>query len=171
MEMVMTLVKLAVVAGVAMLAVSCGKKEEPVMPAAGDQPLNTASADPAATALTPAQKATLVSLPAPFNAGDPDNGRRKFGQCRSCHSITQGGPNMTGPNLWGVVGRKSATEAGYSYSDGLKAAGWTWDAPRLDSWIKSPRAVVPDTKMSFLGIKNDKDRTDVIAYLALQGGK
>lgn len=166
----MKLSSLTAVAAVALAVTACGKKEEPVMPEAGNAPLSTGPAE-AAAPLSASDKATLASLPAPYNAGDPDNGRRKFGQCRSCHSVTEGGPNMTGPNLWGVFGRKAGTEAGYSYSDGLKAAGWTWDAARLDTWIKNPRAVLPDTKMTFLGVKNDKDRIDIVAFLRLQGGK
>jgi cytochrome c len=166
----MRLYKPAAVVALALLAAACGKKEEPVMPAAENAPLS-AEAPPAPAVLTDAQKASLASLPAPFNTADPEDGRRQFGQCRSCHSITEGGPNMTGPNLWGVYGRKAATEAGYSYSDGLKAAGWTWDAGKLDAWIKNPRALVPDTKMTFLGVKDDKRRADIVAFLKLQGGK
>lgn len=163
----MSLYKPVAFAALALAVVACGKKEEPVMPADTSQP--TAEAAPAA--LTPAQKASLASLPAPFNTADPEDGKRQFGQCRSCHSVTQGGPNMTGPNLWGVVGRKAATEAGYTYSDGLKAAGWSWDPARLDAWIKNPRGLVPDTKMTFLGVKDDKKRADIVAFLKLQGGK
>ena len=166
----MRLAKLTATAALLVLAAACGKKQEPVMPAAGDQPLSAASGE-ATAPLSAADKASLATLPAPYNTGDPENGKRKFGQCRSCHSITQGGPNMTGPNLWGVYDRKTGVEAGYSYSDSLKAAGWTWDAAHLDAWIKSPRTVLPDTKMTFLGVKNDKDRIDLVAYLRLQGGK
>lgn len=166
----MRLAKLAAAAALLVVVAGCGKKEEPVMPAAGDQPLAIeSSAAPAP--LGPVEKAALATLPAPYNTGDPENGKRKFGQCRSCHSIAKDGPNMTGPNLWGVYGRKAGIEAGYSYSDSVKTAGWTWDAARLDAWIKSPRTVLPDTKMTFLGVKDDKDRIDLIAYLRLQGGK
>jgi cytochrome c len=162
--------KPAAVVALGLLAAACGKKEEPIMPADQNAPL-TAEAPAAPTPLTAEQKASLAALPAPYNTADPDHGKRQFGQCRSCHSITEGGPNMTGPNLWGVFGRKAGTEPGYAYSDGLKAAGWTWDAQRLDQWIKNPRAVIPDTKMTFIGIKDDKTRADVIAFLRLQGGK
>jgi cytochrome c len=164
----MRLYKPAAIVALGLVAVACGKKEAAVMPADQNAPLS-AEAEAAPAPLSAAQKASLASLPAPYNTADPDNGRRQFGQCRSCHSVTQGGPNMTGPNLWGVYGRKAASEAGFSYSDGLKAAGWTWDAERLDQWIKNPRAVVPDTKMTFLGVKDAKKRADIVAFLRLQG--
>jgi len=116
--------------------------------------------------LTDAQKQALVAeLPAPYNAGDLANGKKVFLVCKSCHTTVQGGANMTGPNLWGVFGRKAGTEAGFTYSDGLKATGITWDAAQIDKWITNPKAVVADTKMSFIGVKDAKDRADVIAYL------
>jgi cytochrome c len=120
----------------------------------------------APTALTDEQKHELVEhLPAPYNTGDLANGKKVFAICKSCHTTVQGGSDMTGPNLWGVFGRKAGTEGTFKYSDGLKAAGFTWDAARIDQWIANPRAVVPDTKMSFAGVKDAKDRTDLIAYL------
>jgi cytochrome c len=72
---------------------------------------------------------------------------------------------MTGPNLYGVFGRKAGAAANFSYSDGLKAAGWTWDAAHIDTWITNPKAMVDGTRMSFVGVKDPKDRADVIAYL------
>jgi len=115
---------------------------------------------------TPAQaQALLASLPAPFNTGDPDHGKHLFAQCQACHTNTQGGPNMTGPNLYGIFGRKAGTAADYSYSDAVKSAGFTWDAARLNTWITDPRAMLPGTKMTFMGLKDPKDRADVIAYL------
>ena len=35
----------------------------------------------------------------------------------------------------------------------------------LNKFIYSPRADIPGTKMTFIGIKNDQERADVIAYL------
>ncbi|RZJ26433.1 MAG: cytochrome c family protein, partial [Brevundimonas sp.] len=62
-----------------------------------------APAAPPRPALSPEQKAVLLAaLPAPYNQGDLENGRRVFARCRSCHTVTEGGPNMTGPNLYGV---------------------------------------------------------------------
>jgi len=112
----------------------------------------------------------LASLPAPYNAADTENGKRKFALCSSCHTITEGGPNMTGPNLYGIIGRKAGSHEGYAYSDALKGAGFVWDAAHIDTWITDPKAMLPGNKMTFLGLKEAKDRTDVIAYLMVETG-
>ena len=117
------------------------------------------------------KQARLASLPAPYNTADLANGQRRFATCRSCHTLTEGGASMTGPNLHGLFGRKAATHGTYKYSDALKASGITWDAASLDKWIENPREVVPGTKMAFAGIKDPKDRADLVGYLAVETGK
>lgn len=157
-------VSLMALAAGALLISGCGKKQETAeQPEATTEP---ASAPAAPTGPTPEQIKTMVaSLPAPYNTGDVANGQAKFNQCRACHTPDQGGANMTGPNLWGIFGRKAGSIEGFSYSDGLKASGIVWDAPKIDKWIENPRAVVADTRMSFMGLKDPKDRIDVVAYL------
>jgi len=126
---------------------------------------------PAAPEMTPAQKqAALASLPAPYNTGDLAKGKAKFALCQSCHTIAPGGPNMTGPNLYGVFGRKAGAAPGYSYSDAMKAAGFTWDAAHLDAWLDDPRGYLKGTKMTFAGLKDPKDRIDLIAFLKVETG-
>ena len=160
---------MALVLGSTMLLAACGKpqseSEAPVMPST--PPLATESAAPPASE-TPAQQKIVAALPAPYNGGDPVAGSSKFDQCRSCHAVVKGAPNLTGPNLWGVFGQKAGQIEGFTFSDGLKNAGLTLDAPTLDKWIENPRALVPDTKMTFNGIKDAKDRQDIIAFLATQ---
>ena len=108
----------------------------------------------------------LVTAPLARADGDPEMGKRQFAPCSACHTIAPGGPNMTGPNLHGIFGRKAGTKAGVTcYSDGLKNSGITWDAAKIDEWITNPRKVVPDTKMAFLGISNPTVRANIIAYL------
>jgi cytochrome c len=115
-------------------------------------------------------KKAQASLPAPYNTADLSNGESKFALCQTCHTVVEGGPNMTGPNLHGVFGRKAASKPGFNYSDALKATGWTWDAAHVDTWITDPKATLPGTKMTFAGFKDPKDRTDVIAYVMINTG-
>jgi len=119
--------------------------------------------------LTDVQKKALIAeLPAAYQGADLVNGEAKFAVCRSCHTTNQGGEDMTGPNLWGIFGRKAGSEPGFGYSDDMKAAGWTWDADRIDKWITNPRGVLAGTKMTFIGMPDPTDRRDVIAFLKTQ---
>ena len=115
---------------------------------------------------TAAQKTQiLATFPAPYNTADLDAGEKQFNKCRSCHTITAGKMNMTGPHLYGVFGRHAATAEGYTYSDAMKAHNVVWDFDTLDIYLKSPQTVVEGTKMGFTGIQNDTDRHNLIAYL------
>lgn len=128
----------------------------------------TASERPAPT---PEQRAALLdALPAPWSEADLDNGRRVFARCRSCHTITEGGPNMTGPNLYGVFGRRAGAHPDYNYSTAVKQADFVWDGARLDDWLENPRTFLKGTKMSFAGIPDATDRRDVIAFLKVETG-
>lgn len=103
---------------------------------------------------------------------DPQKGADVFKKCGACHSDQKGGPNQIGPQLWGVVGRPTASEAGFTYSDALKGVAkgpWTFD--ELFAWLKSPKAYAPGTKMTFAGLSNPEDRANVIAYLNTQSDK
>ena len=120
---------------------------------------------------TAAEKAALLaSLPAPYDQADLDNGRRVFARCRSCHTLTNGGPNMTGPNLHGVFGRQVGALPGYNYSDAVRQADFVWDGEQLDHWLENPRTFLRGTKMSFAGIADAQDRRDVIAFLKVETG-
>ena len=132
-----------------------------------------AAAPPVAAAPEPTdaeKQALLASLPAPYNTGDLANGKRVFAVCKSCHTIAQGGSNMTGPNLYGVFGRKIGSAEGFNYSEAVKSATFSWDAEHLDQWLTNPRTFLTGTKMSFAGVKDEKDRVDVIAYLKVETG-
>ena len=132
---------------------------------------STAAAAPPRPEPPPAEKAALLAaLPGPYNAADLDNGRRVFARCRSCHTLTEGGPNMTGPNLYGVFEREAGGHPEYNYSTVVKAADFTWNAERLDHWLEKPRTYLKGTKMSFAGIPDAEDRRDVIAFLKVETG-
>ena len=155
------------VTALAALTAACSQSQEKSADT-GSQP---AAATPAAPEASDAEKqALLASYPAPYNTADLANGKAKFALCQSCHTITPGGANMTGPNLHGVFGRKTASVEGFKYSDALKNANFTWDGAHLDEWLTKPQDFLPGTKMTFPGLKDPKDRSDLIAYLMVESG-
>ncbi len=87
--------------------------------------------------------------------------------CAVCHT-TEAGKNKIGPSLNGIVARHSASLPDFQYSDAMKKADKVWDEKTLDAYLANPRALVPGTKMIFVGLKNDEDRQNVIAYLNMQ---
>lgn len=103
---------------------------------------------------------------------DVASGQQTFAKCQACHNNQQGGPNQIGPNLYGVVGRPTASHPGFSYSDAMKAhakesSNWTYD--QIFQFLNGPGNWVPGTKMTFTGIHDVQDRINVIAYLRSQG--
>ncbi len=102
-------------------------------------------------------------------AADVNAGADSFdANCAECHSIAKPLKNKKGPGLLGVVGRQSAANAGFDYSDAMKAANLTWTEDKLDAYITNPKAVVPNDKMKFKGLANAAERADLIAFLAQQ---
>ena len=100
-------------------------------------------------------------------------GEAVFAKCKSCHNADNGGANGTGPNLWGVEGRKPGSHAGFAYSSGMTDFSGkqpVWDYEHIYEFIKSPQAYINGTKMTFVGLKKPEDRINVIAYLKQQGG-
>jgi len=96
---------------------------------------------------------------------DAQAGQRIFrSQCTLRHAA-QPGRNLVGPSLFGVVGRQSGTTPGYHYSPGMSNAHLTWDTATLDRYLENPRGVVPGTLMAYVGLKDAKQRADLIAYL------
>jgi len=111
-----------------------------------------------------------AGLPVAAHAQDAEAGKAVFAVCKACHQIGEGTGHAVGPNLTGVVGRKSGSVAAidgkeYTYSDAMKNSNLTWDEATLDEYITNPKAKVPGNKMVFAGIKDDQKRKDLIAYL------
>lgn len=97
--------------------------------------------------------------------GDADAGQKVFAKCAICHS-NKPGENKIGPSLAGIVGRPAHSEPGFTYSDAMSHHDVTWTADELNTYLQDPRKVVPGTKMIFPGLKDDKQRADLIAYLS-----
>jgi cytochrome c len=108
----------------------------------------------------------LLALPTLALAQDAEAGKKVFQKCAPCHSVGPGATNKVGPNLSGLVGRKSGTEAGFSYSDAMKNSGLTWDEATFKEYITDPKKKVPGNKMLFPGVKDELERDDLFAYLA-----
>jgi cytochrome c len=94
-----------------------------------------------------------------------EHGAQVAKQCQVCHNLQEGQGPKIGPDLYGVVGRPVASVSGFHYTDALKKKGGTWTFDALDKWLTDPRADVPGTAMTFAGLKSEKQRADVIAYL------
>jgi cytochrome c len=106
----------------------------------------------------------MMVLPTIAFAADAENGKSVFKKCKACHAID--GKNKVGPHLDGVLGRKAGAVDGFNYSKAMKNSGKTWDEATLDAYLKDPKGFVPGNKMVFVGVKDDADRADLVAYLA-----
>lgn len=112
--------------------------------------------------------ATLAALGEAYLDADLANGARQYRRCQACHTLTEGGRHLVGPNLHGIFNAPAAAKEGFSYSSQLEAAGLVWDVATLDAWIENPRAMVPGNRMSFVGLRDPNARRDVIAYMAVE---
>jgi cytochrome c len=111
---------------------------------------------------------TAVSIAASASvavAQDVANGQHSFNKCLPCHAIGPDAENKIGPQLNGLDGRHSGTAPSYSYSDANKNSGIVWGETTFKDYIKNPSAVVPGTKMTFAGIKNEQEINDLWAYV------
>lgn len=121
-----------------------------------------------------AARATALSLALlslstkPGAAEDLQNGANVFKKCRACHDVGADAKNKVGPVLNGIYGRTAGSVAGFNYSDAIKEAGakkLVWDDVSLSAYLESPTTYLPKNKMAFVGLKDEKDRADLIAYL------
>jgi cytochrome c len=94
-----------------------------------------------------------------------DRGMTAAKKCAACHTFEKGGPNRVGPNLWGIVNRPKASHEGFNYSAAMKSQTGNWTIDQLNTYLISPKAMVPGTAMSFAGLARGTERADTIAYL------
>jgi cytochrome c len=118
---------------------------------------------------------SVSAEPSPSRAaeGNPGRGQRAFNACAACHSL-EPNRNMTGPSLSELWNRKAGGLASFSrYSPALKSSDVVWNDKTLDEWIKDPQHVVPGNQMTFPGVKDGRQRADLLAFLkqAMQPGR
>ena len=102
----------------------------------------------------------------PAHAQDAKMGEKVFKTtCSICHS-PQPGHTEVGPSLFGIIDRPAAHEPDFKYSDAMRHANLTWDIDTLNRYLPAPQQVVPGTRMVFAGLKDAKQRADLLAYLA-----
>jgi cytochrome c len=102
-------------------------------------------------------------------SANPAAGQDAAKVCSSCHNFGPEGKNGAGPGLYGVVGRLIGSHEGFAYSDGMlehKDKGDLWSYENLNAFLTAPKSFTAGTKMNFAGLKDDKKRADVIAYLS-----
>ena len=111
--------------------------------------------------------AAVLSVTAPALAeGDAAAGEQVFRKCAACHTVDEGGAARVGPNLWGIYGAQAGGNEAFAprYSNGLKEAGFTWNAETLAPYLTNPREVIQGSRMAFQ-LRDEQEVTDVIAYL------
>lgn len=106
-----------------------------------------------------------------LDPGDAVAGAKVFKKCQACHSIVAAEGNKIGPNLHGVIGRKSGTQEGFNYSDAMKSVGIAWDEVTLEKYLRDPKGFVPKNKMAFAGLKKDSDLANVLAFIKQESTK
>jgi cytochrome c len=86
--------------------------------------------------------------------------------CAVCHTFDKGGPPGQGPNLFGLLGRKAASESNFTYSDGYSKAmtGKVWDEQLLDAWLTDVQAVAPGSAMVY-SQDDPAKRQKIITYI------
>jgi len=115
--------------------------------------------------------ATIIGLgTSAARAADIAKGEAAFvRQCAICHTIDKGGENRLGPNLFGIVGRRAGTVPGFRYTNAFRnTATFEWTEGLLGPWISLPSVMVPGTAMGVFPGVSDRDKDDIVAYLAAQ---
>jgi cytochrome c len=121
---------------------------------------------------TAAGTAPKAAAPPPIGLllakADPKKGEEEAQVCTACHTFKKGEPNKIGPNLWDIANSAMGEDrGGFDFSSAMEKTkkGTKLTPEVLNTWLTDPQAMIPGTKMTFVGIDNPQKRADVIAYL------
>ncbi len=106
-----------------------------------------------------------IDIDAIMALGDVASGEKIFKKCAACHSIKKGGKNKIGPALYNIVGRAVGGVDDYKYSKALASYGKEWTFEELNGFLRKPASYLKGTKMSYAGLRKEKDRASIIKYL------
>lgn len=113
-----------------------------------------------------------MALSTPVMADDivPDlkKGAKVFKKCKACHTLKEGEANKIGPNLYGIFTRGVASVEDFNYSKAMRAKAAEiaeWNDETLAEYLTKPSKYVKGTAMSFAGLRKEKQRVNIIAYL------
>ena len=106
-----------------------------------------------------------IDISALMAMGDVETGKKVFKKCAACHSIVEGGGNKIGPGLYNVVGRAVGGITDYKYSKSLISYDKEWTFEELNGFLQKPASYLKGTKMSYAGLRKEKDRASIIKYL------
>lgn len=99
---------------------------------------------------------------------DSQRGEVIYQKCATCHPITDDGQHGAGPNLFGILNQDIGKKPGYKYSKALRKTDGQWTEETLHTFLNNPMQTYPGTSMGFSGLKQQRDRDDVICFLYLQ---
>ena len=114
------------------------------------------------SAETSSETGNIMAIFASTSAAE---GEKVFKKCAACHSIAEGGKNKIGPALWGVLGRQAGSLPDYKYSKAMAAYGKKWSFEEMNGFLIKPKDWIKGTKMSYAGLKSEKERAAVILYM------
>jgi len=149
--------------GVVALNIAAGAVFAPGKLAKPGYDIDVPTTTPGGTPSAPAQPE--VPLGQLLASADVARGSESAKKCATCHTFEKGGRTLSGPPLWGIVGRAKASVPGFNYSPGLKQASGNWTIADLFNFVTNPKAMVPGTVMTFSGIPRAAERADLMAYL------
>ena len=97
-----------------------------------------------------------------------EQGEKIFKKCGACHNYKKDSKSKIGPNLWNLINRQKASVSGFAYSKSLSEYGGKWTFEELNEFLYKPKKYISGTKMNFAGLKDVKDRANLILWLTQQ---
>ncbi len=162
-----------IIASLLFAASACGGSDDAGDASSGEEPTVSSSAEEADVPASNADDVTVIEAEIVTAAevdgtnddsADAAKGRRLFGRCMACHTV-QEDRNLSGPSLYGIIGRTAGSVEGFRYSDANKESGVVWTEETMSAFLENPQNFMPGTRMIFPGVPSEQDRRDIIAYL------